>query len=398
MKNFQTAAVILGLSETGLGIVHSLAPLGIQTIGISHFREIGLFSKYVDFRQLPHPVNELEEFKASLSELSSTFNQKPVLFIAADEYLQFYIRQSEFIHEHFQVNISSAGIINEINDKARLYDLALKAEVAVPKTLLVTSLTDLEEAKEKVSYPVFVKAQNVTLWRIHVSGSTKGFVAEEETQLLQIVTDIVAKGVPVLLQEIIQSADHENVKYCVNIDSEGRTVQEFTLRKIHQYPIHFGIASSAESIHSEELIKLGRKLFSAIDYRGVGSAEFKLDSKSNQLKLVEINTRFWQQNFLSTRCGMNFALGHYLLSTGQVVEERNRFEKGIKWVNYHLCYQSFLQYKKQGELTFRQWRKDIKGPKTISLYNAKDKRPFIIHIQRTILRELVKILKPSKGK
>lgn len=398
MKNFQTAAVILGLSETGLGIVHSLAPLGIPTIGVSHFREIGLFSKYVDFRQLPHPMNELEKFKTSLTELSDSFDQKPVLFIAADEYLQFYIRQSDFIREHFQVNISSAGIINEINDKARLYDLALKAEVAVPKTLLVTSQTDLEEAKEKVSYPVFVKAQNVTLWRIHVSGSTKGFVADDEARLLQIVTDIVAKGVPVLLQEIIQSADHENVKYCVNIDSEGRTIQEFTLRKIHQYPIHFGIASSAESIHSEELIKLGRKLFSAIDYKGIGSAEFKLDSKANQLKLVEINTRFWQQNYLSTRCGMNFALGHYLLSTGQAVEEDNLFKRGIKWVNYHLCYQSFLQYKKQGELSFRQWRKDIRGPKTISLYNAKDKRPFIIHIQRTILRELVKILKPSKGK
>ncbi len=398
MKNFQTAAVILGLSETALGIVHSLAPLGIPTIGVSHFREIGLFSKYVDFRQLPHPMNELEKFKTSLTKLSGSFDQKPVLFIAADEYLQFYIRQSDFIREHFQVNISSAGIINEINDKARLYDLALKAEVAVPKTLLVTSQTDLEEAKEKVSYPVFVKAQNVTLWRIHVSGSTKGFVADDEARLLQIVTDIVAKGVPVLLQEIIQSADHENVKYCVNIDSEGRTIQEFTLRKIHQYPIHFGIASSAESVHSEELIKLGRKLFSAIDYRGIGSAEFKLDSKSNQLKLVEINTRFWQQNYLSTRCGMNFALGHYLLSTGQAVEEDNQFKRGIKWVNYHLCYQSFLQYKKQGELSFRQWRKDIRGPKTISLYNAKDKRPFIIHIQRTILRELVKILKPSKGK
>lgn len=398
MKDFPTAAVILGLSETGLGIVHSLAPFGIQTVGVSHFREIGLFSKYVDFRLLPHPVNELENFKASLADLSKAFDQKPVLFIAADEYLQFYIRQSEFICEHFQVNVSSAEIINEINDKAKLYDLALKAEVAVPKTLLVTSVTDLEKARDKVAYPVFVKAQNVTLWRIHVSGSTKGFVADNEDELLQIVTDIVSKDVPVLLQEIIQSADHENVKYCVNIDSDGRIIQEFTLRKIHQYPIHFGIASSAESIHSEELAKLGRKLFSAIDYRGIGSAEFKLDNKSNQLKLVEINTRFWQQNYLSTRCGMNFALGHYLLSTGQVIEGDNHFEKGIKWINYHLCYRSFLQYKKLGELTFRQWRKDIKGPKTVSLYHAKDRRPFIIHVQRTILRELVKILKPSKGK
>lgn len=398
MKDFQTAAVILGLSETGLGIVHSLAPFGIQTVGVSHFREIGLFSKYVDFRQLPHPIHELEKFKTSLQGLSKDFDQKPVLFIAADEYLQFYIRQSEFIHEHFQVNISSAGVIDEINDKAQLYGLALKAQVAVPKTLLVTSTDDLEQARDKVTYPVFVKAQNVTLWRIHVSGSTKGFVANDESKLLQIVKGIVAKGVPVLLQEIIQSPDHENVKYCVNIDSQGRFTQEFTLRKIHQYPVHFGIASSAESIHSEELIKLGRKLFGAIDYRGIGSAEFKLDGKSNQLKLVEINTRFWQQNYLSTRCGMNFALGHYLLSTGQVVDEDNSFEKGIKWINYHLCYQSFLQYKKLGELTFRQWRKDIKGPKTISLYNAKDRRPFIIHVQRTILRELVKILKPSKGK
>jgi predicted ATP-grasp superfamily ATP-dependent carboligase len=46
-----------------------------------------------------------------------------------------------------------------------------------------------------------------------------------------------------------------------------------------------------QSVEYPELLALGKAFFKKIGYRGVGSAEFKLDDRDGTLKLIELNPR-----------------------------------------------------------------------------------------------------------
>ena len=163
------------------------------------------------------------------------------------------------------------------------------------------------------------------------------------------------------------------------------------MKKIHQKPIHFGIATSAVSYKDKALSEIGKKLFTSINYTGVGSAEFKYDERDEKLKLIEINSRYWQQNALADFCGMNFPLIDYLEATGQDPNPIEDFVEGYKYVSLYTDYKSYKEYKKNGEMTFSQWKRDIKGKRIVSFFYKDDLTVLGIFMLRMALKKAVQI-------
>ena len=384
-------AVIFGLSETGLAIGRSLGKQGITVYGISFAKEIAYYSKFIKGIILPHPESKEVDFKKLLAEFCTALFEKPVLFIASDVYLMFYARNSSFINQHFLSNLPCKDLIIDIQDKFTQYHLALKAGIDVPKTVFTNKLKPIEEQISELNFPVFIKARDVNIWRSKVSGSKKGFVINDKNALIDKLQFFSKEDIPVIVQEIVKSPDNQNCKICVLISSSGEYKLIFTLRKIHQNPIHFGIASSAVSYVNDELTEIGKKLFTSINYKGVGSAEFKYDERDGKLKLIEINSRYWQQNALADFCGMNFPLIDYLEALGNNPEPIIDFSENRKYLNLYLDFESFKEYKKNDEITFRKWLRDLKGKKTISFFYKDDLLVLTHYIRRIILRKAVLI-------
>ena len=306
MYNHEHPAVVFGLSETGLSIGRSLRRMGIIVYGISFTKEIGYYSKKINGLILPNPISDTNKFSDALKSLCSTLNKKPVLFIASDLYLDYYTKNSALIKELFLANLPSADLTLKIQDKYSQFHLAKEANIDVPLTYFIENDEDYENQIQSISLPVFIKARDVNLWRKEISSIKKGYVVYENKDLEKKIEEFRQKKVPIIIQELIKSPDSKNFKVCVNIAPSGQVKQLFTLRKIHQKPANFGIGTSVESISDRNLAYLGTKLFKAISYKGVGSAEFKFDEKDNRIKLIEINSRYWQQNAQADHCGMNF--------------------------------------------------------------------------------------------
>jgi hypothetical protein len=57
------------------------------------------------------------------------------------------------------------------------------------------------------------------------------------------------------------------------------------------------------------------------------------------------------------------------------------FKTGIKWINRYMDFDSFLGYRKEGRLTFRQWRKSLKGKKVYSDFLWDDPIPALYEIR-----------------
>ena len=391
-------AIIFGLSETGLAIGRSLSKSGVKVYGISYSKEIGYYSKYIHARVFRHPEENNDLALGELKSFCESLNEKPVMFIASDVYLMLYAHNQDFFDKYFLHNLPGKDLILGIQDKYTQYKMALKANINVPKTVFTDLNKPIKTQVEGLIYPVFIKARDVNIWRVKVSGSKKGFVINNEEQLIEKLKFFNKQSVPVIVQEIIQSKDDKNTKISVFIDKQGNTKLAFTLKKIHQNPIHFGIAACAQSIKDEKLMQIGTKLFNAINYRGVGSAEFKYDERDGKTKLIEINSRYWQQNALADFCGMNFPLMDYLCATNQEVLKIEKFDTGKKYLNLFSSYQSFKQYRKVNELTFKRWINDISGKKTIAFFHLDDSYIIYRTLRRVILVNMLTIYKRFKKK
>jgi D-aspartate ligase len=368
-------AVILGMFETGLAVGRSLARAGIRVVGLDSSRKVGFYSKYIQARICPHPLEQEEDFVTFLLRIADTEKVQPVLFITADEFLASVIKNRRDVEKHYLVNLPDPHVLECITDKYKQFQRARAAGIAVPETFLVHDMKQLLAVRDRIPLPAFIKGNEVTSWRRTIGVVRKGFVVSSTCELTETLSTIFELGIDPLIQEIIPGPDTNHFKACCYISQKDEPLLTFGLQKLRQQPVGFGFGCLVRSLKYPELLDVGRTFFERIGYRGVASAEFKLDERDGRLKLIELNPRYWQQNGLADECGMNFPLTEYLDVTGCEPQAMREYEPGVKWVNIYRDFESFREYRKRGELSLRQWLRSLKGRKVYSEIASDDVWP-----------------------
>jgi len=384
-------AIVLGMYETGLGVGRSLGRKKIQVFGLDFKKDVGFYSKYIKATICPDPVNDEQKFLDFLISFVGKFKYKSVLFIASDNFLKVISKNRDKLKKHFFINLPDNIIIESISDKYKQYQLILKADLPFPATYFPKNLEEVISIKDKIKYPAFLKAKEVTSWRKIIGGGVKGFILNTPDELVEKYNYIFKKGLEVIVQEVIPGSDNNIFQYIAYVSLNGEFLLEFNYRKIHQNPIHFGFGSMVESVYYPDLMELGRKFFKSINFRGVGAVEFKLDERDKKLKLIELNPRYVQQNALIDKCGMNIPLIDYLESTQQEHRLILDYEKGIKWVNSYLNFGSFLSYRRNSEISFKQWINSLKGKKMFSVFAWDDMLPTCYNLSKILIENLKKL-------
>ena len=384
--------------ETGLAVGRSLGRAGIKVLGLDSRRKVGFFSKYIDALICPHPLEREEEFIAFLLRISAAKNIRPALFITSDEFLLPVSRNRKDLERHFLINLPDHSILECIADKFKQHKIAVEAGIAVPQTFVAADRDQLLAILDRVPFPAFVKGAEVTSWRRMMGDSFKGFVVHGREELRETFETIFKRGSIGLVQELIPGPDTNHFKASCYISRDGRVLLAFGLQKIRQQPAGFGFGCLVQSVEYPEMLGLGKSFFRKIGYRGVGSAEFKLDPRDGKLKLIELNPRYWQQNALAEKCGMNFPLTDYLELTDRNPKAVHEYRSGIKWVNIYSDIESFREYRQRGELSGLQWLRSLKGEKIYSDLDWDDVLPglreiLVVNIFRRSRRFLKKSLK-----
>ena len=83
----------------------------------------------------------------------------------------------------------------------------------------------------------------------------------------------------------------------------------------------------------------------------------------------------------------------YLNSLGKSSSINLDFKKNYKWLNLHLDFSSYIEYNKEGELSFFQWLKKLKGKKIISYFDILDPLPMFVHLYRILVKGIVKFIR-----
>lgn len=352
-------------------------------------------SRFVRASICPDPISEPEAFVAHLISWSKRHETKPVVFVTSDDYVQVLAANREELDSCYLLNIPSEEILRTIVSKWEQVESAASLGISTPRTVVFNCEDDLTTTRDDMIFPVFLKGLYTPEWRRVFGGTRKGFVVGNIDEMRAKVGEALKQGVRVLAQEIVQGPDTNNVEFHSYFSISGDPLAVFTFRKLRQHPINFGIGCAVESNDDPELVDVGLRYFKGLGYRGAGQAEFKRDERDGKLKLIELNPRYWQQIALTTACGINIPLVQYLDLTGQPLPPINEVKIGFKWINIYMDVQSFLGYRREGELGVKDWLKSLVGPGMLSDFAWDDPGPFLYEMKygKVIVNSLWRLAK-----
>jgi predicted ATP-grasp superfamily ATP-dependent carboligase len=308
--------------RSSLAVIRSLGKKGLNvTAGDETVFTTGFFSKYCNHRVIyPSPKKAKKEFiDYLLVELKK--KEYSVIFPVADACLLPLIEHEAEISKYSKLALPPRQTFMKAFDKGITLKIAIENGIPAPKTYFINDLNDFENIRNELEYPLIIKPR--------ISSGSRGvelckMPEELETKFVKIFTE---HG-PLLIQEYIPSSEEIGVYALFNFDSEPRayTVQ----KRIRSYPVSGGPSTLRKTILNDEAVEIAFKLLKTIGWVGVAMVEFRIDSRDNIPKLMEVNPRFWGSLQLSILSGVDFPFLLYKMLTEGDVEPTMNYKENVE--------------------------------------------------------------------
>jgi predicted ATP-grasp superfamily ATP-dependent carboligase len=130
------------------------------------------------------------------------------------------------------------------------------------------------------------------------------------------------------------------------------------------FPADFGNSTYMKSIPVSDVadaVQSLDRLLAHVDYRGVFSAEFKLDERDGLYKILEVNVRPWWYIEFAARCGIDVCYLGYLDALGCEVPPIVDYRVGVSLIYPHNDYFSYRALHRKGEMSLAQWLRSWLG-------------------------------------
>jgi D-aspartate ligase len=281
-------------------------------------------------------------------------------------------------------------------DKARTYELAARAGVAVPKHTRLDAADELGRAAEGVTYPVALKPVHAHEYR----RPGKAVVVRSRAELEAAWKSLAPLGIGMLLTEIIPGPDDAYCSYNAYLDEHGDPLAAITKRKLRQQPIGFGNGTYHVTADEPDAARIGLALFRALGVRGVANVEFKRDARDGELKLIECNLRITAAHDQLRRAGVDFARIAYRRAAGLPVPAPGPVRQGVRLWFPGEDVRAFLQYRAAGQLTTRAWLRSLDLPLHTPLADVWDPLPSaaaVLALLRRLARQVARRLAPRRA-
>jgi predicted ATP-grasp superfamily ATP-dependent carboligase len=295
-----------------LAVVRSLGRRGVRvTVGERTYFNTSFFSKYCTKRLIyPSPRQTPSQFiEFLLREIQK--NHYDCLFPMEEEALLLLARHHSEISRHTYFLSPDVKKIEFVRDKRNLMQFAEKMGIPAPRTFYAnpsggflhgrgrTAVMEGEEGSlSSVAIPAVIKPR--------ISSGSLGIVyVKKKEDLLPSYRRVHERFPFPMIQEWIPDGGGT---YGVSAlcDEASRVKAAFVHRKLRMYPVQGGPSTLGEGVEYPRLMEMGLSLFNALNWVGVGMAEFKVDPRDGTPKLMEINPRFWGSLQLAVASGVDF--------------------------------------------------------------------------------------------
>jgi D-aspartate ligase len=267
----------------------------------------------------------------SLMALQLVLNHRPALLLADEMVVHTVSTHREEVKRAYQFQLPSQDTVKILDNKARFHEFAKRHGLPVPRSVVVSCVSDLERLYD-LRFPVIVKPADKRLVylrqtpRLHISAEFKE-TCELCHSLLQTVGEFV-------VQEWIEGPV-SNIFFCLFYrgHDRARTIF-FSGRKILSHPPMAGSTALcvAAPEAAEQLESFTAAFIERCDYRGLGSLEFKWDPTRRTFVVIEptVGRTDWQEE-VATLNGINIPFFAYCDLIGLPHSQPARSPRPIAW-------------------------------------------------------------------
>ena len=223
-----------------------------------------------------------------------------------------------------KVPVAEYDKIAKANNKRYLMRFADEIGVNTPQTYTINCIEELRKIAKKIEYPAVIKL-------VEGRGAAGVRYVYSEEELLAKYKEVVQKfnlnpfNYP-LIQEYIPGTGY-GVSMLFN-HGEPRAI--FTHRRIREYPITGGPSTARISVRHAKMEKYATMLLKELEWHGVAMVEFKLDERTKEPVLMEINPRFWGSLNQAICAGVDFPYLLYTMATEGDVKPVFTYKIGVK--------------------------------------------------------------------
>lgn len=188
-----------------------------------------------------------------------------------------------------------------VNHKYRLYELARSLGLRVPQTWRFETVAELEARADEIPLPAVVKQPDA-------SGNA-GLAYVSTRQALRSVYAARLAGVDETDKKPLVQAYVPGDGYGTSVLYDRGVLKAlFTHRRLREYPASGGPSTLRVGVDQPAMAAVARRLMDHLGWHGIAMLEFKLDRRSGEAVLLEVNPRFWGSMYTPIVCGVNFPL------------------------------------------------------------------------------------------
>lgn len=363
-------------------ILRALKSRGLKVGVLIHkYSSINLFSRLVDKRFfiksgiVDDPSRDT--FSNYMEELRNIFliNKIPVFLPVSNISYKFASLYKQELEKYCKVPVVDIDIMNIAQDKSKTFEYAEKTGIPYPKTFCFENEKDFYDKAESLKFPCVLKKTNY-----YESGVIYCNNKEELKKAFEKTISI--KG-PENSYPVVQEYINGTGTGYYGIYNKGKCAGYFMHERIHEFPVTGGASTLAKSVFENDLRELGDKLLSSLKWHGVAMVEFKRDASSKQLKLMEINPKFWGSFELSYKAGINFAYLAYLVALqSDIPESSYNNDIYFRWTIPH----DIIWYKHASVKQREQFKKLKKEVKIYSNIHWDDPLPVMFNLFFTVYK------------
>jgi predicted ATP-grasp superfamily ATP-dependent carboligase len=182
-------------------------------------------------------------------------------------------------------------------NKWLLNQFACQHDLPVPKSALVTLDPDFDQRISNLEYPVLLKPTSLTdgqgIQRFDTPSDLRGFLKSQDETLFKD---------KYFVQTYVPGSDLGLSVLCQNGEILAFTIQRGIISETQR----FGPLMALEFIRQDDVLEIGQKLLSALRWNGIAQIDFRRDSRDGQVKILEMNARYWGSLLGSLVAGVNF--------------------------------------------------------------------------------------------
>ena len=374
----EVGAIVVGGDYRGLGVVRSLGRRGIPVwvvaekdealASFSRYARRAIHSKGLDSAQLVDKLLDL----AAREGLDGW-----ALIPTGDETAAMLSRHREALASQFVVTVPPWDVLRWMYDKRLTYELADKILVDHPWTAYPPDRAHVERLHCR--FPLILKpAVKPKFNRLTVAKAWRVGNRRELLERYDEACELVAPDT-LMVQELVPGGGDSQFSFAA-LCLDGRVLASSVARRTRQYPVDFGRASTyVETVDGPAVEEPASRLLGAVSYTGLAEVEFKRDSRTGRLLLLDVNPRVWGWHSLCGRAGVDFPYLLWQLSRGQHVQEL-KTRPGERWIRLSTDFPTACREMLRGRLSVRGYVRSLRGPLEGAIFVRDDPIPALVEV------------------